>query len=105
MVVTVSDTRALASDKSGQRAADLLNELGFADRIDPYFVAMHAIETAGSCDAKKAAIAKIRSLHDPRTLPALRAVLGKGIGGWFKSSCYRDEAKAAIAEIERTSPR
>ena len=105
MIDALSKRTAEARDLGGQRAADLLNELGFADRIDPYFVAMHAMETAGSCDAKKAAIAKIRSLHDPRTLPALRAALGKGIGGWFKSSCYRDDAKAAIAEIERTSPR
>ena len=43
--------------------------------------------------------------HDARTLPALKAMLGSGIGGWFKSSCYRTEAKDAIAEIERSAPR
>jgi class 3 adenylate cyclase len=105
MIGALSKRTAQARDLGGQRAADLLNELGFADRVDPYYIATTELESAGSCDAKKAAIARIRTLHDPRTLPALKSALGSGIGGWFKSSCYRAEAKAAIAEIERTSPR
>jgi class 3 adenylate cyclase len=105
IVSALSKRTGQTKDRGSQRAADLLNELGFADRIDPYFVAIEQLERADSCDAKHAAISRVRAMHDPRTLPALRAMLGNGIGGWFKSSCYRSQAKEAIAEIQRTSAR
>jgi class 3 adenylate cyclase len=103
MIQALAKRTAQGRDQGGRRAADLLNELGFADRIDPYFVALTALDTAKSCEDKRAAIGKVRALHDPRTLPALKATLGSGIGGWFKSNCFRSEANEAIAELEKTS--
>ena len=91
-----------AEDLGGQRAADLLTEIGHADRIDPYFSGMKALSQATTCEAKRAAIAQVRGLHDPRSLPALQALRGHGISGWFKSSCYRSEAQAAIEEIQKS---
>ncbi len=102
VIAALSKRTGQQRDLGSRRAADLLNELGFADRIDPFYAALDQLERADSCDAKKAAIARIRSMRDTRTLPALQATLGSGIGGWFKNGCWRDEAKAAIAEIEKS---
>jgi hypothetical protein len=49
-------------------------------------------------------VLRLRTLRDPRSLPALKASLGSGMQDWFKNRCFRSEAETAIKEIEQLQP-
>lgn len=88
-----------------QRATALLNELGHGNKIDRTLVAIADLQGSQKCENKLAAIKRLRKLRDVRALPALKRSKGEGIEGWWKNRCLRDEADAAIQEIERQTAR
>lgn len=109
IIDALSKRSAEVGTLGAQRAANLLIALHHPDRIDPAYslgVAIEAYKAAGSCEARLAALPRLRALHDPRALPVLRDSLGSGLGAWFKTRCYRSEVQAAIVELEgdRTRP-
>jgi len=83
------------------RAAKLLTELGHADKIDRLGMALQDLREAGSCEARLAAVQRLRPLRDRRALPELEALAGGGLKGWWENRCVRAEAQAAIDEIKR----
>lgn len=87
--------------RGAERAVALLEELGYADRIDPLYLATSDLGTSTTCEGKRDAIRRLRALGDPRGLPALRASVGSGMRDWFRNRCFRSEALAAIEEIEQ----
>lgn len=87
-----------------QRAADLLQQMGHGGRIDHAGLAIVQLQEASNCEGRLQAVTRLRALRDPRALPALRSVTG-GVTGWWQHGCLQDEARAAIAEIEKQAPR
>ncbi len=90
--------------KGAQRAAAILTELEQAGRIDQRGLAMTELTEAPACEERLAAVKKLRTLRDPRALPALRESIKRT---WFsedKNACLRDEARQAITELEKLAP-
>ncbi|MFP5307692.1 MAG: adenylate/guanylate cyclase domain-containing protein [Gammaproteobacteria bacterium] len=87
--------------RGAERAVALLEELGYADRIDPLYLATSDLGASTTCEGKRDAIRRLRALADPRGLPALRASVGSGVRDWLKNRCFRSDALAAIEEIEQ----
>jgi adenylate cyclase len=89
-----------------QRAATLLREQGQAGRIDQLAMTVTDLKEAPECPERLAAVKALRALKDPRALPALRAVQTRGFSTLFqkdRNACLQDEARQAIAELERLS--
>jgi len=90
--------------KGAQRAAAILTELGQAGRIDQRGLALTELAEAPACEERLVAVKKLRTLRDPRALPALRESIKRF---WFaqdKNACLRDEARQAIDELEKLAP-
>jgi class 3 adenylate cyclase len=94
--------------KGAQRAAALLAELGEAGRVDQAGLAMTDLNEAPTCEERLVAVKRLRELKEARALPLLKENLRTGfagfIGGVFskdKNACLHDEAKAAVAELEK----
>jgi class 3 adenylate cyclase len=88
-----------------QRAAALLDEFEQAGRIDQGGMALTELAEAPSCEERLAAVRKLRALREPRALPLLRETTRRS--GWFsedKNACLREEARQAIAELEKLVP-
>lgn len=106
MVVTVSDTRDLASDKSGQRAVDLLAEAGHVVREREIVAddrnAIEAIVRAGIANPDIDAVILTGGTGiAPRdvTYEAVEALLDKtlhGFGELFRSLSYAEIGSAAM---------
>lgn len=84
-----------------RRAADLLTELGYAQRIDQFGRALQDLREASTCEGRLSAVKRLRPLRDRRALPDLRALMGGGMVGWWENRCVRSEADAAIKEMPR----
>lgn len=104
IIQALSERTGELGTRGAIRAAELLEELGQSQRIDPVLTGTRELSTASSCEDKQKAIQQLRVLGDPRALPALRESMGSGIKAWFGNSCFRGDAKAAIKEIERRHP-
>ena len=118
MVITVSDTRDLASDKSGQRAVDLLDEAGHEVRareiVADERAAIAAAVRAGVANPEIDAIVLTGGTGiAPRdvTYEAIEQVLDKplhGFGELFRSLSYAEIGSAAMLSraiggvVERT---
>ena len=85
----------------GQRAAQLLEALGAGDRIDRYQLAIIALNEGVECKDRLDAVRRLRALRDRRAIPALRQASQWGLGNLMKNSCLRDEARAALDELQR----
>ena len=106
MVITVSDTRDLASDKSGQRAVDLLGEAGHEVRAREIVAdereAIAALVRAGVANPEIDAIVLTGGTGiAPRdvTYEAIEQVLDKplrGFGELFRSLSYAEIGSAAM---------
>jgi molybdenum cofactor biosynthesis protein B len=106
MVVTVSDTRDLASDRSGQRALDLLTEAGHAVRqreiVSDDRGAITALVQAGIANPEIDAVILTGGTGiAPRdvTCEAVEALLDKplhGFGELFRSLSYAEIGSAAM---------
>jgi molybdopterin adenylyltransferase len=106
MVITVSDTRDLASDRSGQRALDLLTEAGHEvrarDIVTDDRAAITALVEAGIANAEIDAIILTGGTGiAPRdvTYEAVEALLEKplqGFGELFRSLSYAEIGSAAM---------
>ena len=83
------------------RASDLLNELGYANKVDRTLLALADLQESQKCEDKLEAIKRLRKLQDARALPALKKSKGEGFADWWKNRCLRDEADAAINEIKQ----
>ncbi|MEQ1440535.1 adenylate/guanylate cyclase domain-containing protein [Fontimonas sp. SYSU GA230001] len=101
VIAALAARTAELGTRGAARAAELLRELGHAERIAPVLTATNDLAQSQSCEGKLDAIRRLRQLGDPRALPALRESLGSGLRAWFKTSCYRSEAQAAIKDLER----
>lgn len=84
-----------------QRAAQLLETLGASERIDRYNLALVALKEGVRCEDRLEAVRQLRKLRDRRAVPELRQASEWGFGSMFKNSCLRDEARAALAELQR----
>jgi serine/threonine-protein kinase len=89
-----------------QRAAAALDEMGKGERVDRVGLAMLQLKKAQTCEERKKLVDKLRDYGDPRALPALRALRGRGgIGRLFHPgtnvSCMKTDLPAAIAELEK----
>ncbi len=106
MVVTVSDTRDLASDKSGQRAADLLAEAGHVVRsreiVTDDRAAIAALVRVAVADPEVDAVILTGGTGiAPRdvTYEAIDGLLDKplhGFGELFRSLSYAEIGSAAM---------
>jgi len=106
MVITVSDTRDLATDKSGLRAVDLLTEAGHVVRareiVADERVAITALVRAGVANPEIDAIVLTGGTGiAPRdvTCEAVEAILEKplhGFGELFRSLSYEEIGSAAM---------
>lgn len=106
MVVTVSDTRDLASDKSGQRAADLLTEAGHVVRsreiVTDDRAAIAALVRAAAADPEIDAVVLTGGTGiAPRdvTYEAIDELLEKrlhGFGELFRNLSYVEIGSAAM---------
>ncbi|WP_169577757.1 adenylate/guanylate cyclase domain-containing protein [Sinimarinibacterium sp. CAU 1509] len=99
-IIAALAARTAVDDKGGMRAVALLRELGLADRVDPVTVALEDLTAARTCEDKLAVVKRLRVLRSPRSLPALKASVGSGVGDWFRNRCFRSEANHAIEEIK-----
>lgn len=83
----------------GQRAAQLLEELGAKNRIDRYHLAHTALNEGVKCEDRLDAVRQLRALGDRRAIPVLRQVSGWGLTSLLKNSCLRDEARLTLDEL------
>lgn len=97
--------------KGAQRAAALLGEMGQAGRVDLPALAMTDLNEAPTCEERLDAVKRLRELKDVRALPLLKENVRTGIAGFIggvfskdKNACLRDEARAAIAVLEKLTP-
>lgn len=104
IITALAERTGQPGDLGASRAAELLTELGHADRIDAVTVAIAALKSAQTCDGKKSAIAELGRSRSPRGLPILKETLGSGVQAWFRNRCFRSEAEKAIDEIEKAHP-
>jgi len=118
MVITVSDTRDLASDKSGQRASELLIEAGHTVQareivVDDRAAIAELVRAAVSNPAIDAVVLTGGTGIAPRdvTYEAVEGILDKtlhGFGELFRSLSYAEIGSAAMLSraiggvVERT---
>jgi serine/threonine-protein kinase len=89
-----------------QRAATALAEMGKGDSVDRVGLAMLELKKAQTCEEKKGFVEKLRDYGEPRALPALRGLRGRGIGRLFRlgasnTACMKTELAEAIKELEK----
>jgi serine/threonine-protein kinase len=72
--------------------------------------AYHDLDTGKTCTARKAAVAALRALGDPRAIPALRAARYRmrggvlGLGEDNTNACLKADAEAAIRALTPRKP-
>jgi class 3 adenylate cyclase len=95
------------SQRTGQQgihtrhiAVKLLEDTDNLDKIDSVGMNIWDLKELEKCKEKKVAVLALRDLGDKRALPALKESLDVKFMERLRSSCFWDEAKAAIAEIE-----
>lgn len=87
------------------QAIALLRDLGRADLIDRFNHAVQELAGRSECADRLAAVRQLRALKDPRAIPHLEKASSGGVAEWFRQSCLRAEARAALAELRaQTSP-
>ena len=108
-----ASTTSLGTPASGltrpagpQRAATALDDIGQGKRVDRVSLAMLDLRKgARTCDERKVLVAKLRSLDDPRALPALRELRGRNFGpfrvGSTDTGCMKKELPEAIKALEK----
>ncbi|HUS25611.1 MAG TPA: hypothetical protein VM369_11750, partial [Candidatus Binatia bacterium] len=84
-----------------QRAIELLTDVGQPRAIDRTGALLEDLKDAETCNARREVVKKLRAQRDPRALPALKATLQGGLGGWIANLCLRADAEAAVREIEQ----
>ena len=84
-------------------ATRLLRELDRPDLIDHVGTAIVTLQEAETCDARLAAIKRIRQLGDPRGLPAVEAEIDGGFRDWMRNRCLWNYAKDTVRELGRKS--
>jgi len=99
MITALAERTGQPGAHGRQHAAELLKRLGQAARVDRAGMAIQDLREVESCEQRLDAVRQLRSLRDPRALPELEALMGGGLGGWWKNRCLRTETAAAIAEI------
>jgi hypothetical protein len=85
--------------------------MGKGDRVDNVGLAILELKKAPTCEEKKALVVKLQGYGEPRALPALRALRGRGgFGRLFRFSgrdggastaCMKKELPEAIKELEK----
>jgi adenylate cyclase len=106
-VFELSRRTGLPGRIGAQRAAALLREQGQAGRIDRLGMAITELSEAPNCEERLIAVKSLRLLKDVRALPVLRSREKRGFATLFKEdrdACLRDEARQAIAELEKLAP-
>jgi len=90
------------------RALALAEQLDIVDKVDRLKAYSLDLDQAPKCEQRRAAVAKLRALRDKRAIPALtRAQRRLRKGGILDletvnaNACLVDEAKAAVAELEK----
>ena len=119
MATTLDDDSAEArligyasGEDAARRAAAVpaIAKLGWSDRVDWLKSHILDLQQGELCKDRKAAVAKLRALGDPRAVPALEGSLvrlGK-VGKWRGKNvneCLIDDARAAIAYLQGLPPR
>jgi len=89
-----------------QRAAAALDEMGKGDRVDRVGLSILELKKAQTCEERKVQVEKLRDLGEPRALPALRGLRGRGFGRLFRlgganTACMKKELPQAIKELEQ----
>jgi hypothetical protein len=80
--------------------------MGKGDRVDRVGLSILELKKAQTCEEKKVQVEKLRELGEPRALPALRGLRGRGFGRLFRlggtnTACMKKELPEAIKELEQ----
>jgi serine/threonine protein kinase len=95
-----------------KQAATALKEMGKEERVDQLSLALLELKKAQTCDEKKEIVAGLRTLGDPRALPALKALRPRGgglnrfmsrLGGVAGTGCMKKDLADTIKELEHKS--
>jgi cytochrome c-type biogenesis protein CcmH/NrfG len=96
-----------------RRAATALHEMGKDDRVDRVSLLMLELRKAPTCEERKDLVQQLRAAGDPRALPALKSLRGRGGGlgrlmsrlggGGAGTACMKKELADAIKELEDKS--
>jgi len=83
-------------------AVEALTRLGAASRIDWLTVHIQDLRQAPTCPERGAAVEGLRSLKDPRAVPALRQARDERAGFWrrYRNWCIRKEITRALRELQ-----
>ncbi len=97
---------ALAVDRDSKRrkiARTVIDKYQLDVKVDMVVANSLDLEQGSTCNERKQAVSRLRSLDDPRAIPALeRAVVRKGKTGTKQSinECLLDDARAAIGYLK-----
>ena len=96
-----------------RRAATALHEMGKDDRVDRVGLLILELKKAPTCEERKDLVEQLRAAGDPRALPALKSLRGRGGGfgrlmsrlgaGNSGTACMKKELADAIKELEEKS--
>jgi hypothetical protein len=96
-----------------RRAATALHEMGKDDRVDRVGLLILELKKAPTCEERKDLVEQLRAAGDPRALPALKSLRGRGGGlgrlmsrlgaGGAGTACMKKELADAIKELEDKS--
>jgi len=87
--------------------------MGKDDRVDRVGLLILELKKAPTCEERKDLVEQLRAAGDPRALPALKSLRGRGGGfgrlmsrlgaGTSGTACMRKELADAIKELEEKS--
>jgi serine/threonine protein kinase len=85
------------------RAVEIVNSLGAASQIDWLASHTQALRHGATCGERRAAVAALRKLKDPRAISALRQARDERAGFWrrgYRNWCIRSEIVQALQELQ-----